>query len=170
MRWILLFFLICTSNLVQVRAATPTPDQQHTISVLLDGFHQAAAKADFDDYFNHFSEDGIFMGTDASERWTVPAFKDYARASFEQGKGWTYQPLERHINIADQGQTAWFDEILDNARLGRCRGTGVLTRIDGAWKISHYSLTLLIPNSIAAVVGEQTLQADRAAAVPDDAS
>ena len=53
---------------------------------------------------------------------------------------------------------------------GAVAGTGVLTRIDGAWKISHYSLTLLIPNSIAAVVGEQTLQADRAAAVPDDAS
>ncbi len=169
MRWTLLLLLISSCFLFQVKAATPTPDQQSVISSFLDDFHRAAANADFDGYFSRFATEGIFMGTDAGERWTVSAFKDYARDSFSRGQGWTYLPLERHINISDQGEVAWFDEILTNTRLGRCRGTGVLTKVDGAWKISHYSLTLLIPNSIAAAVGEQSLRADLANRSPDEA-
>ena len=33
--------------------------------------------------------------------------------------------------------------------------------INGEWKISHYALTMLVPNSIAANVGALTLEAEK---------
>ena len=38
---------------------------------------------------------------------------------------------------------------------------GVVELINGEWKISHYALTMLVPNSIAAEVGSLTLEADK---------
>ena len=46
-------------------------------------------------------------------------------------------------------------------KLGHCRGTGVVELINGEWKIAHYALTMLVPNSIAADVGAQTQKAER---------
>jgi len=90
-------------------------------------------------------------------QWSVSAFKLYAKPHFDKGRGWTYLPVER--NIEREGDFAWFDEQLDNERLGRCRGTGVLIKENGEWKVLHYSLTFLIPNSIAAEVGALTMKA-----------
>ena len=101
-----------------------------------------------------------FLGTDASERWSVAEFRDYARARFAGGQGWTYRVLERNIERHPNGQVYWFDEVLLNAALGRCRGTGVIVREDGRWKVAHYSLSLLVPNDIADRVGALTKAAD----------
>jgi hypothetical protein len=158
------------ANSADTRASTSldgpidTPALEAQINDLLDGFHHAAATADGTDYFDRFAADGIFMGTDASERWTVAEFKAYAKPSFAQGRGWTYRKLERHIMLDATGQVGWFDEILDNDSLGRCRGTGIVTRHKNGWKLNHYSLTLLIPNSVADEVGALTQSVDRKAA------
>ena len=124
---------------------------QQEIVNLLDGFHDDAANARFDAYFGRFATEAYFLGTDATERWSVEQFREYARDPFQAGKGWRYDVVERHIRISDD--IAWFDEQLDNLKLGRCRGTGVIIRQDGKWKIAHYSLTMLIPNQIAEQVG-----------------
>jgi hypothetical protein len=119
------------------------------IDQVLDQFHRAASKASFDEYFGLFSPDGVFLGTDATERWTVAQFKAYAKPHFDKGLGWTYTKVERHINVSADDRHASFDELLDNASLGRCRGTGVLRRVDGAWKIEQYHLTIPVPNELA---------------------
>ena len=134
------------------------------VHALVDGFHAAAANSDFEDYFSRFTDDAYFLGTDASERWSVDEFKTYARAPFAAGNGWVYKVLERNLESGPDDNTVWFDEILLNKVLGRCRGTGVVVREDGEWKIAHYSLTLLIPNDIADEVGEQSMEAD---AIPE---
>ena len=36
-----------------------------------------------------------------------------------------------------------------------------LLLVNSEWKISHYALTMLVPNSIAAKVGSLTLEADK---------
>jgi ketosteroid isomerase-like protein len=136
--------------------------QSDDISHFLDGFHQAAAKSNFDDYFSHFTADATFLGTDVSERWSVEQFKQYAKPAFDKGKGWSYKNLERNIVIAESGEIAWFDEVMFNEGLGKCRGTGVLMNIDGHWKLTTYSLTMLIPNDIAYGVGKQSREADEA--------
>lgn len=56
---------------------------------------------------------------------------------------------ERHIAIARDGNTAWFDEILWNDNYGTCRGTGVLIRTDHGWRIAQYNLSIPIPNDVA---------------------
>lgn len=118
----------------------------------LDHFHQAATKADGKTYFGFFAPEGVFMGTDATERWTVEEFKQYAMGHFDQGKGWTYSPRNRHVNLSPAGDVAWFDELLDNKNYGVCRGSGVLRKVSGAWKISQYHLTIPLPNDLAVTI------------------
>ncbi|WP_457652759.1 nuclear transport factor 2 family protein [Rhodocaloribacter sp.] len=130
-------------------AAAQPSDDERAVSAVLDALHDAASKAAFERYFGLFAEDAVFLGTDATERWSVAAFKAYAKPIFDQGRGWTYTPTERHVYIARDGQTAWFDERLENANLGETRGTGVLVREGGTWKIAQYNLTIPIPNALA---------------------
>ncbi|WGL16953.1 pectate lyase [Microbulbifer bruguierae] len=125
----------------------PAWQQKTAIAAQLDRFHQAASDADSEGYFNLFSKDGVFLGTDATERWSVAEFKQYAKPYFDQGKGWTYVPRDRTIVL--HGDVAWFDELLDNASYGECRGSGVLVREDGQWKIAQYNLHFPIPNDLA---------------------
>ena len=128
------------------------------INILLDGLHEDAHRGNFEAYFDRYSSDAVFLGTDKTERWTIQEFKSYAEPAFADGHGWTYKVIER--NLEGSGNTRWFDEILFNEKLGHCRGTGVVQLINNEWKISHYALTMLVPNSIAGDVGIQTQQAD----------
>ena len=126
---------------------------------LIDGLHQDAHEGNFETYFARYTANAVFLGTDKSERWTIEEFKTYAKPAFADGHGWTYTVVER--NWEGDGNTRWFDEILFNEKLGHCRGTGVVELINGEWKIAHYALTMLVPNSIAADVGAQTQKAER---------
>ena len=98
------------------------------------------------------------MGTDDWERWPLPEFTEYVAGRFENGGGWEYHPESRHIAFDSSGDTAWFDEIAVSPRWGRFRGTGVVLRTDGGWKLAHYSLTALVPNEQFREVSELTRQ------------
>ena len=144
----MLAVIVCalTATLSYAGAAEDAANQ------LLDRFHGAATKARFDEYFASFTPDGVFIGTDASERWTVEQFKAYAKPHFDKGRGWTYTVVERHLNVSVDGRHASFDELLDNTSLGRCRGTGVLRRVNDQWRIEQYHLTIPVPNDLAGEV------------------
>ena len=131
-----------------------TPDEA-AVSQVLDALHEAASNADGDRYFGLYTDDAIFLGTDASERWTRNEFMAYAKPYFDQGRGWTYTMTERHVYVAEDGVTAWFDERLQNEFLGECRGTGALVKVDGAWKVAQYNLTIPIPNALAGEFAER---------------
>jgi ketosteroid isomerase-like protein len=121
--------------------------QKQAINKLVDGLHHAASKADLNAYLGSYTPNGVFMGTDDWERWTRPVTLDkYVKERFSTGTGWTYTPVERYINIADDGNTAWFDEIIVSQKWGRFRGTGVVTKQKDNWKIAHYSMTVLVAN------------------------
>ena len=134
-------------------------EQRASTDELLDGLHRDAHEGNFQTYFARYIPDAIFLGTDKTERWTIEEFKTYAKPAFADGHGWTYRVIER--NWEGGGDVLWFDEILFNEKLGYCRGTGVVKLIDNEWKIAHYSLTMLVPNSIAANVGLQTQEVDK---------
>ncbi len=119
------------------------------IEAVLDDFHAAASDADEERYFSHFAASGVFIGTDAGERWPQEEFRGYVHPYFSQGKGWTYHPRNRHVALSADGGLAWFDELLDNAKYGECRGTGVLQRYGGEWRIEQYHLTVPMPNELA---------------------
>lgn len=137
------------------RAAPPprlvaTPEEP-AIHRLLDQFNAAAARADGPAYFASFTPNAVFVGTDASERWTLDQFRAFAEPYFAQGKGWTYTPTHRHVTFADIpcGCVAWFEEDLQSASYGTTRGTGVVVKGPEGWKIAQYVLTIPIPNDIA---------------------
>lgn len=122
------------------------------IGAVLDDFHDAAAKADGHRYFSYWTNESVFLGTDATERWTGDQFLAFAKPYFDQGKGWTYRPRDRAITLGPGGEYAFFDELLDNDKLGVCRGSGVLRRMDGGWRILQYNLSIPVPNESAGEV------------------
>ena len=131
--------------LVTTGGATAQRADMTAIDLVLDGYHAAAAKGDWDTYFAFMSDDAVFLGTDAGERWQKREFQDYASGS----SGWVYTPQTRNVNLTPDGNSAWFDEILLSASYGTARGTGVLIKTTAGWKISQYHLTLPIPNGLA---------------------
>lgn len=115
------------------------------IGNILDNWHKAAASAEFDAYFNLMTSDAVFIGTDASENWQLEEFKVYAKPHFDNGKAWNFKAVERHVYGNEGGDYAWFDELLDT-QMKLCRGSGVLRKESGEWKIAHYVLSIVIPN------------------------
>ncbi len=113
------------------------------ITVVLNKWHQAAAKAEFNNYFSYMTNDAVFMGTDATENWQLKDFKAFSKPYFDAGKAWSFTTLERNIYVSQN--IAWFDELLDT-QMKICRGSGVLIKINGVWKIKHYVLSITIPN------------------------
>jgi len=148
-------FALVTVSASPVAPLAGQDDARDEVSGILDALHEAASEADFDRYFSLYADEAVFLGTDATERWTREEFMDYTEARFDTGTGWTYHMLERHIAIAPGGGTAWFDERLENANLGETRGSGVLVMEDGGWKIAQYNLTIPIPNEMAREVAQR---------------
>ena len=151
-------FLLIAAALCACRPANgdgfDRAEATRNVSRVLDALHHNASAADENAYFALFAPEGVFFGTDATERWTVDEFRAYAHPFFSQGRGWTYVPREgmRHVEFDPTGHVAWFDEILDNDHYGETRGTGVLRLIDGEWKIAQYHLTIPVPNALADTV------------------
>lgn len=115
----------------------------------LDQFHQAAAQANFDNYFALFADEGIYMGTDANERWTKEQFKGFVKPYFSRGVGWVYHATERHLSPIANTNLVFFDELLENSNYGQCRGSGVLIKTVKGWQILQYNLSIPLPNDIA---------------------
>ena len=74
-RLLLLFFIAA--------GAAAQADQQMLLNEVLDDFHRAAAEADFERYTALMSDDIVFLGTDASERWQGADFPAFARPYFD---------------------------------------------------------------------------------------
>ncbi len=129
--------------------APPSDPERRAIEAVLDDWHRAASEADGQRYFGHMSADAVFLGTDATERWTREEFRAYAEARFAAGQGWTYASVERHVFLGSDARTAWFDERLWNEKYGECRGTGALRKIDDVWYVAQYNLAFPVPNDVA---------------------
>jgi hypothetical protein len=132
-----------------VAMATPPPNEAK-VHATLDAFHQAAATADEEAYFGAMTDDFVFIGTDATERWPREAFEAFARPYFDRDSAWIYRPLERHVTL--RGDIGWFDERLHSDKYGETRGSGVVVRSGDTWKLAHYVLSFPIPNDLAAGV------------------
>jgi len=141
--------------LISLSFVTYAADDKKAISETLNKFHQAAANANATSYLNLLTDDAIFLGTDASERWTKKQFSAFVLPYFEQGKGWLYVTKERNISLLENNSIAFFDELLTNKKYGLCRGAGVLISTQHGWKISQYNLSLMVPNGVASDVVKQ---------------
>ena len=139
-----------TKSSVSSEATTQTIKK--SINQVVDQWHQAAAEANFEAYFDLMTSDGVFIGTDATENWQNDAFRRFSKPYFDKGKAWSFSALERNVYISKDKKTAWFDELLDT-QMKLCRGSGVLRFENNQWKIAHYVLSITIPNeNVKAVI------------------
>ena len=121
--------------------------QKKNISKVLDDLNTFAATADYKNYFDLFAEESTFIGTDATEVWNKKEFMAWAKPFFDKGKAWNFRSLKRSITFSKDGNYAWFDEVLDT-QMKICRGSGVLEKIGGKWKIRQYVLSTTVPNEV----------------------
>lgn len=125
-------------------------DEEIAVRQVLDAWHAAAAASDEEAYFSLMSRDAVFLGTDATERWSRDEFRAYAHRPFSEGRGWRMEARRREVVLepgpVQVGSIAWFDEDLETVNLGPARGSGVLVRDDLGWRIEHYNLTITVPN------------------------
>lgn len=117
------------------------------VEKVLNDWHQASATADADAFFGAMTEDGIYLGTDASERWLRDELRKWSKFAFERDTAWAFTASKREIYFSENQKIAWFEEMLDT-QMGTCRASGVLAKVDGAWKIKHYDLSIMVPNDL----------------------
>lgn len=133
-------------------------NENNIIEDLLNQWHQAAANADQQSYFDFIAEDGIYIGTDATENWIKADFFEWSQSYFENGKAWSFEASERNIYLSDKKNIAWFDEQLVFSG-GMLRGSGVLAKEKNVWKLKHYVLSLPVPNDkfkeVSAVINNE---------------
>ena len=144
----------CSSSSAPLAAsAADAARASEEVSRVLDDWHDAAARSDEPRYFSHFAADGVFLGTDATERWSSSELRAYAHPRFSEGRGWVMRSLRRSISLSSDASIAWFDEDLQAKNLGAARGSGVLVRgADGVFKIAQYNLAITVPNARFAAV------------------
>ena len=116
----------------------------------IDKWHKAAATANYTSYFALMTENSVFIGTDHTEKWDKKAFMAYSKPHFDKGKAWSFHSFRREIAIIAHN-IAWFDELLDT-EMGICRGSGLMVKENGQWKIARYVLSMSIPNDNADAV------------------
>ena len=131
------------------------------VDKLLDSFHLAAENHNLEDYFGCFHRNGTFLGSDATEHWTVDKFLEFSRPYFISGKGWTYRPIpgSRKFHMLEGGNEnentmiiCTFDELVKSKSYGiTFRGSGALVKDQkkNAWFILSYHLSIPIPNEWA---------------------
>lgn len=141
---ILLLAIVFSIQTYSQKKQTETPEKE-VISKLLNDWHKAAAVANFKNYFDALAENSIYIGTDATENWNKKEFEIWAKPYFDKGKAWNFTSLKRNIYFSSDKKMAWFDELLDT-QMKICRGSGVLEKQNGKWKIKQYVLSMTIPN------------------------
>ena len=135
-------------QLVDTRRRTNCQESpEASLNALLDNWHKAAGTADEDIFFGSIGKNGIYIGTDKSERWEKTVFEEWSKEYFEKESAWDFTPIEREIYFSKDHKVAWFNETLDTW-MGICRGSGVLEKEAGEWKIQHYHLSVTIDNDL----------------------
>ncbi|MDN3595702.1 nuclear transport factor 2 family protein [Zunongwangia endophytica] len=149
MKQTILFISFCFISIIGSSQTMPYQSNKKEatseINKVIDSWHEAAAEANFQQYFSLLTKDAIFIGTDPTENWNKDEFKAYSKPHFDKGKAWSFSSVERNIYLEDNKGIAWFDELLDT-HMGICRGSGVMRFENGNWKIAHYVLSIEIPN------------------------
>lgn len=115
------------------------------INFIMDNWHDNAKNANFENYINRISDNGVYIGTDFLENWNKKDFKAFSKPYFDKKETWDFKAIERNIYLSNDKNTVWFDELL-NTWMGVCRGSGVLVKQKKSWQIKHYVLSVSIPN------------------------
>jgi hypothetical protein len=129
----------------QPRALT---DAEFTAVVnrFVDGWHDDAAHAR-PAYFEKIASDGIYIGTDKTERWTREAFREWATPAFARPVAWAFTPLHRNVRFSPDRRLIWFDEQVRSS-MGVLQASGVIRLTTLSFEMVHYQLSIAVPNEV----------------------
>ena len=116
------------------------------VDAFVDEWHADAAQARLA-YFDKISADGVYIGTDKSERWTRDEFKAWARRFFDRPSAWSFTPLQRNLAFTPDRSVIWFDEQL-RSEMGILQASGVMRATADGFEIVHYQLSIAVPNEV----------------------
>ena len=127
-------------------AAVPDETFRARVNAFVDEWHQDAAHAR-PAFFDKIAADGIYIGTDKTERWTREAFREWAKPAFARPTAWAFTPLHRNIRFTPDRQLIWFDEQVCSS-MGILQATGVVRPTPASFEIVHYQLSIAVPNDV----------------------
>lgn len=119
--------------------------KEFLLNDLVTEWHKSASDANFEAYFGLMTNDFVFLGTAPGERWSKEEFAGFCKPYFDKGKAWDFKVKDRDWVFSKNKRVAWFDENLDTWMLD-CRGSGIMVKRKGKWKLAYYNLTVLIEN------------------------
>ena len=70
-------------------------DEAQVVNDFIDAWHKAAATADEDTFFGSMTADGIYIGTDASERWLRDDMREWSKKYFERESAWAFTATKK---------------------------------------------------------------------------
>ena len=120
------------------------------VNAFIDRWHSDAAHAR-PAYFDKIAKDGVYIGTDKSERWRRDEFKTWAKPHFQRKSAWSFKAIRRNVYFSDDKAIIWFDELLDT-QMGVCQASGVMRRKGDSFEIVHYQLSMAVPNEVGSQV------------------
>ena len=137
------------ANSEQAPARRPAPsdaDVTSRVNAFVDAWHQDAAHAR-PAFFDKIASDGIYIGTDKTERWTREAFREWAKPAFARPVAWAFTPLHRNVRVSPDRTFVWFDEQVRSS-MGILQATGVMRPAADSFEMVHYQLSIAVPNEI----------------------
>ena len=142
---------VCVVPVFAQTAAQPVSEQggaalRQKVAAFLDEWHDDAAHSRMR-YFDKMAPEGIYIGTDKTERWKRDDFKHWAAPYFAKPTAWEFHATKRNIDFSPDKSYIWFDEQLDT-QFGTCQASGVIHNTKDGLQIEHYQLSLAVPNPI----------------------
>ena len=100
------------------------PDFTARVNAFVNEWHDDAAHAR-PAFFDKIASDGIYIGTDKTERWAREAFREWARPAFARPVAWAFTPLHRNVQFSPDRRFIWFDEQVRSS-MGILQASGVV--------------------------------------------
>ncbi len=75
---LVIIIMVCAGQLIAQE------DERKEVNELINKWHKAASEADFETYFGILADDGVFIGTDASENWQNDDFRAFSKPYFDR--------------------------------------------------------------------------------------
>ncbi len=145
-------FFAAQLALSPVWAQDSAEQTRQKLAQFLDEWHEDAAHARLA-YFDKIAADGVYIGTDKTERWLRDDFKAWAARYFQRPVAWAFKAIKRQIQMTPDQSVLWFDEQL-STQMGICQASGVVRKTAKGFEIVHYQLSMAVPNEVNAAVVE----------------
>lgn len=151
---LLVFAAVVVSGCSERPATEP---ETKAAEAVLDKFAEALETQDLASISELVSHDPnmVYFGFNHGERWVgYQALETAVRNQMNAYENLRLIPHDRVVTIGPDGETAWFSELLDwnmmtagePVSMRDVRFTGTLERVNGAWRIVQYHLSLTLPS------------------------